>query len=150
MEWSELFAVPVFVFVNLGSPVCERIVSVLKDGIVVDCIHSQLYSIYNDLTVANSKNFSCCKYSRFLQTCRLRGFTFTFIVRIIVQFDRYNIPSEVVFFWEIIARFPSLLHSLADRTASPQITFANCLIKLLVASVRLGCDIGNNFCRDER
>jgi hypothetical protein len=25
-------------------------------------------------------------YSRFLQTCRLRGFTFTFTVRIIVQF----------------------------------------------------------------
>ncbi len=27
-----------------------------------------------------------CRYNRFLQTCLLRGFTFTFIVRIIVQF----------------------------------------------------------------
>jgi hypothetical protein len=36
-----------------------------------------------------SENFSSSfsqSYSRFLQTCRLRGFTFTFRVRIMVQF----------------------------------------------------------------
>ena len=35
----------------------ERIVSVLKDGIVVQLCPLQLYSIYNSLTVANSDTF---------------------------------------------------------------------------------------------
>jgi hypothetical protein len=34
-------------------------------------------------------------YSRFLQTCRLRGFTFTFTVRIIVQFLYQDDPRSV-------------------------------------------------------
>jgi hypothetical protein len=56
-----LFADPVFVLVNLGYPFCERIVSVFKDGIVV-----QLYPLSTLLDLQHSVRFqirtlSCCK-----------------------------------------------------------------------------------------
>jgi len=51
---------------------------------------------FGDFSVQYSKHSGCTylqfsvsvlvMYSRFLQTCLRRGFTFTFIVRIIVQF----------------------------------------------------------------
>jgi hypothetical protein len=47
VKWA--FAVPVFVLVNLDSPFCERIVSVLKHGSVV-----QLYPLSNLLDLQHS------------------------------------------------------------------------------------------------
>ena len=44
---------------------------------------------------------------------------------IITQLDRYNIPTEVVFFCTNYCRVSRLLHGLAYRAASPQITLQN-------------------------